>query len=413
MIFSWYYAKNFFERLAMRLKPLLLIAIIPLLLAPLFSQSECDEAYIRAMTEKNPGQQAQLLKDFLAKCGGKGSQYENFANANLSLLNYPGKTPAEAISYGEKALALGGLDNLTKCQVLLQLSALYTQSGQNLDKAKSCALQVTEVAKAAKAKETEGSTTSAAQWDKIIGAGYFTMGQAQEKAKDYRGAVDSYSNSYSLLKNAQILASIKKLGKTLYDAKAYAEAEKAFKTAYTVTKDNDIAVIYAQSLYRNNKDAEALTLFKEIYGRQKSGEIAYNIGIIMAKEAKTNPAATSEAIRYLLEASFTYAPKSQEAMKLAETLFFLNNKELRYNETVTEIQARGKKIEELTETYNTKFGNKDEEDLSDSEKSEMKSLLASIEAEKKVLEKLQSEQNMAIAKFNKLLDDTKARLGIK
>ncbi|MBP1768370.1 MAG: hypothetical protein H6P98_2485, partial [Candidatus Aminicenantes bacterium] len=199
----------------------------------------------------------------------------------------------------------------------------------------------------------------------------------------------------------------------LYDAKAYADAEKAFHTAYTVTKDNDIAVVYAQSLYRNNKDAEALALFKEIYGRQKSGEVAYNIGIILAKEAKTNPTATNDAIRYLLEASFTYAAKSQEAMKLAETLFFLNNKELKYNETVTEIQAKGKKIDELTNSYNTKFGNKDEEDLSDSEKNEMKAILANIETEKKALEKLQSEQSMAIAKFNKLLDDTKARLGIK
>ena len=397
----------------MRKKILLSIVIVPFLFAPLIAQTECDEVYIKAMTEKNPAQQAQLLKDFLATCGGKGSQYENFASANLSLLNYPGKTPAEAISYGEKAISLGGLDDLTKCQLLLQMSALYSQSGQNLDKAKNYGLQVTEVAKAAKAKETEGSTTSAAQWNKMIGAGYFTMGQAQEKAKDFKGAVDSYANSYSLLKNPQIMASIKKLGKALYDAKAYDEAEKAFKTAYAVTKDNDIAVVYAQSLYRNNKDAEALALFKEIYGRQKSGEIAYNIGIIMAKEAKTNPAVTSEAIRYLIEASFTYAAKSQEAMKLAETLFFLNNKELKYNETVTEILAKGKKIEELTGAYNTKYGNKDEEDLSDSEKAEMKAMLANIEAEKKALDKLQSEQNMAIAKFNKLLDDTKLRLGIK
>ena len=397
----------------MRTKAFLFFAIAFLAFATLFAQNPCDDSYIKAMTEKNPGQQAQLLKEFLGKCAGSGSQYENFANANLSLLNYPGKTPAEAISFGEKAISLGGLDDLTKCQVLLQLSALYGQSGQNLEKAKSYGLQVTEAAKAAKSKETEGATTSADQWNKMIGAGYFTMGQAQEKAKDYKGAVDSYANSYTLLKNPQIMASIKKLGKTLYDAKAYADAEKAFHTAYTVTKDNDIAVVYAQSLYRNNKDAEALALFKEIYGRQKSGEVAYNIGIILAKEAKTNPTATNDAIRYLLEASFTYAAKSQEAMKLAETLFFLNNKELKYNETVTEIQAKGKKIDELTNSYNTKFGNKDEEDLSDSEKNEMKTILANIETEKKALEKLQSEQNMAIAKFNKLLDDTKARLGIK
>ena len=395
-------------------KALILLVIPLLLLGSLAAQTDpCDESYIKAMTAQSPAQKAQLLKDFLAKCGGKGNQYENFANANLSLLDYPGKTAAEAITYGEKALALGGLDDLSKCQLLVQISALHTQSGQNLDKAKTYALQVTEVAKAAKAKDTEGSTTSAAQWNKMIGAGYYLLGQAQEKAKDYQGAVDSYANSYALLKDAKILAGIKKLGKTLYDAKAYEAAEKAFKAAYTATKDNDIAAIYAQSLYRNDKDAEALALFKEIYGRKKSGEVAYNIGIILAKQAKTNPAMTNEAIRYLLEASLTYPAQSQQAMKFAENLFFVNNKELKYNETITAIQERNKKIEDLTKTYNTKFGNKDEEDLSDSEKNEMKQIMANIDAEKKAIEKLQAEQTMAIAKFNQLLQDTKTRLGIK
>jgi tetratricopeptide (TPR) repeat protein len=395
----------------MKKKMVVLLAIIPLLFGTLAAQNECDEAYVKAMTSQSPAQKAQALKDFLARCTGKGSQYENFANANLSLLNYPGKTAAEAVSYGEKALALGGLDDLTKCQLLIQLSALYSQSGQNLEKARSYANQVTEVARANKVKQEEAANS--AQWNQFIGAGYFALGQAQEKSKNFKDAVDSYANSYSILKNPQILASIKKMGKTLYEAKAYDDAEKAFKAAYAATKNNDLGVLYAQSLYRNDKDAEALALFKEIYGKEKSGELAYNIGIILAKQAKANPAVATEAIRYLLEASFTYPAQSQQAMKLAENLFFLNNKDLKYNETVTEIQAKSKKIEELTGTYNTKFGNKDEEDLTDSEKTEMKALLANIDTEKKALEKLQSEQNMAIAKFSKLLEDTKVRLGIR
>jgi hypothetical protein len=398
----------------MRKAALVMFAITLLLAGALAAQTnECDETYIKAMTAQSEAQRAQLLKDFLAKCTGKGNQYENFANANLSLLNYPGKTAKEAIDYGEKALALGGLDDLTKCQLLIQVSALYSQSGQNLDKAKSYALQVTEVAKAAKTKDAEGSTTTAAQWNQLIGAGYFALGQAQEKAKDDKSAVDSYVNSYSLLKNGQIMAGIKKLGKALYDAKDYPGAEKASKAAYTVSKDFDSTVFYAKSLYRNNREAEALTYFKEAYAKQKSGEIAYNIGIILAKQAKTNPAVASEAIRYLVEASFTYPSQSQQAMKIAENLFFLSNKDLKYNETVSRIQESNKKIEELTNNYNTKFGGKEEEDLSGNEKAEMKSLLAQIDTEKKALEKLQTDQNMAIAKFNQLLEDTKQRLGIK
>lgn len=395
-------------------KALILAALLPLLVGPLIAQSECDETYVKAMTAQSPGQKAQLLKDFLGTCAGKGSQYENFANANLCLMDYPGQTAADAISYGEKALALGGLDDLTKCQILIKVSALYSQAGQNLEKAKSYALQVTEIAKAAKTKEAEGSTTTAAQWNQFIGAGYFALGQAQEKGKDFGGAVDSYVQSYGMLKNAQIMATIKKLGKTLYDAKNYSAAEKAFKAAYNVSKDYENTVLYAKALYRNDKDAEALALFKDAYTKQKNGgEIAYNIGIILANQAKTNPALANEAVRYLLEASFTYPAQSQAAMKLAETIFFLSNKELKYNETVTQIQAKSKQIEELTAAYNAKFGNKDEEDLSDTEKAEMKSMLAEIEDEKKALDKLQAEQNLAIAKFNKLIEETKTRLGVK
>lgn len=391
-----------------------LLAFAFIMLIPLAAQEGqnlCDEAYIKAMTAQSPAERAQLLKDFISKCGGKGNQYEGFAYANLALLDYPGKTAKEAIDNGEKAISAGGLDDLTKCQVLIQLSALYSQAGQNLEKARNYASQVVEAAKAAKAKQSEAA--NAAQWNQFIGAGYFTLGQAQEKAKNYKSAVDSYLSSYSLLKNPKIMASIKKLGKTLYDAKDFDGAEKAFKAAYTTTKDYDSTVFYAKSLYRNNKNGESLAYFKEAYAKEKSGELAYNIGIILAKDAKANPALAPEAIRYLVEASFTYPSQSEQAMKLAENLFFLSNKDLKYNETVTEIQAINKKIEELTNTYNTKFGNKDEEDLSDAEKAEMKQILATIESEKKALEKLQTDQNMAIAKFTKLLEDTKQRLGIK
>jgi hypothetical protein len=69
-------------------------------------------------------------------------------------------------------------------------------------------------------------------------------------------------------------------------------------------------VVYAQSSTAH-KDAEALAL-GEIYAREKSGEIAYNIGIIMAKEAKTNPAATTEAIRYLLEPASPIPPSPRK-----------------------------------------------------------------------------------------------------
>jgi hypothetical protein len=370
---------------------------------------EANDAYIKAMTAQSPAQKAQMLKDFLSKYAGKGSQYENFASANLAMLAYPGKPPSETITYGEKALQLGGLDDLTRYQVMITVAGVCIQSGQNLDKAKSLALQAVEVSKAAKGKEGE----DASKWNQLAGAAYFVDAQAREKARDYKGAAESYATSYGILKNPQILGSLKKLGKTLYDAKAFAEAEKVFQVISATTKDPELTMLYAGALFKSGKADEALTIYKEIYGRQKNGDVAFNIGIILAKKAQTQPAAGSEAINYLLDASFLSPANSKQAMSMAESLFFTSYKELKWNETVTQITALGKKIEDMTKAYNSKFGDKDEEELNDAQKKEMKDVLASIETEKKNLEKLKESQNLALNKFNAQIEETKKRLGIR
>jgi tetratricopeptide (TPR) repeat protein len=390
---------------------MILIILLALPVLATAQSSDADQAYIKAMTATSPAERAQLLKDFIAKFGGKGSQYENFAYANLSLTQYPGKTIKETIDSGEKALALGGLDDTTKAQLLIQLSAIYAAQGQNFEKAKSYASQVIELAKAAKAKESDPQ--AAGQWNMLIGAGTFALGQASEKVKDLKGAVDAYASSYGILKNSQILDCIKKVGKALYEAKSYADAEKAFRITYQANKDFESTDFLAKTLYRNGRKDEALAYFKEAYAKQKNGDLAFNIGIILAGNSKTNPAIAPEALRFLLEASFLSPANSQQAMSLAESIYFTSNKDLNYNENVQQMEAINQKIDELTQTYNSKFGGKAEEDLTEAEKKEMKSLLAGIEAEKKNLEKIQQAQETVVAQFNKLVEDTKARLGIK
>jgi hypothetical protein len=352
----------------------------------LAAQDEASEAYIKAVTAQNQSQKAQLLKDFVNRYGGKGNQYENFAYANLCLLVYPGKTPKETIDTGEKALALGGLDDLSKYQVLLTVSGVYIQSGQNLDKAKSYALQA---------------------------AAYYVHAQACEKARDFRGSIDSYIQSYYIIKNKQILADLNKLGKTLMDSKNYAEAEKLYQTLYSSAKDEATGTLLARSLYHSGRRDEAITVFKEIYSRKKSGHVAYNIGIILAKDASGNPAQANEAIKYLLEAAFLSEANSKQAMALAENLFFTTNKDIKWNDTVNQITAINKKVDDLTKAYNAKFGNKEEDSLTPADKKEMKSMLDQIETEKKKLEPLKATQTQVIDMFNKLIVDTKTRLGIR
>jgi len=388
------------------------LALILFTYASLPAQTDdAKQAYIKAMTTKNVTERVKLLKEYLAKYVGRGTPYENFVYANLCVLNYSGKTTKETIEYGEKALALGGLDDFNKCNVLLTVSAIYTQRGQNLEKAKNYAFQVVQIAKANKNKESTDATPE--QWNKFIGAGYFTHGQALEKAKYFKEAVNSYINSYKILKNAQIANSLKDVGKSLYDYKFYKDAEKALEIPVSVLKDFASYVFYAKTLYKNNKKEEALKYFKQAYGKQKSGEVAFYVGIILVDKANSNPSVSPEAIRYLLDASFLSAANSKKAMELAESLFFTSDKNLKYNENVKELQMASKNLKTLTSTFNNKFGEKDEEDLSRAEKKEIAALMDEIEFEKRIIQELEAEQKIVLDKFNKLIEETKQRLGIK
>lgn len=386
-----------------------LLTCIFLLSSLISAQTEsAEEEYIKAMQAQSAAQKAKLLKDYLNKYQGQGTKYENFVYANLCLLPYAGKTPQETITYGEKALEAGGLDPLTKASVLITISGTYNSLGQNLDKSKRYALQAVEIGKTN--KNDESATTTPAQWNRLIGLGHFTYGQALAKQKNYQNAVSAYMNSYNILKDISIIKEIKKLAKSLYDSRNYTEAEKAFKVCVDVFKDYASYTYYAKSLYRNKKIDAALKNFKIAYQKQKSGEIAYNIGIIYASQAQNNPDMTDEAVNYLLEASFLSETYSKKAMKMAESLFFTQDPE--YNAKVKQIQESRKKLDELYEKFNEKFGEKEQNELSTSEKMEMRTLNLEIEAEKASIEDLQEEQKQILEKFKNLIEAAKKRLGI-
>jgi tetratricopeptide (TPR) repeat protein len=371
-----------------------------------YGQSESDQAYIKAMTANTPAERVTLLKEFLSKYAGKGGQYENFANANLCLIGWQGKTDQETIGYGEKALALGGLDNVMKCQVMMNVADRFIKQGQ-ADKAKSYAGQLIQAATDAKAKEPE-----AANWNAMIGAGHYLTAQALDKAKDSKGALEAYMTSYGILKDAKILTEVKKLARGLYDAKNYAEAEKVFRTlAQANPKDTESQALIAQCLYKAGKVDEAMALWKESFIKSKSGDLAYNIGITLAKEAKTNPALTNDAIRYLLDAAFLSPAKSKEARALAESLYFSSDKE--WNNRVKLMQESKALIDDWIKTINTKFGDKSEEDLTPDQKREYRKIKESIDKEQKTLDELNAKQKAGVEGFNKILESEKQKLGIK
>jgi tetratricopeptide (TPR) repeat protein len=375
-----------------------------------YGQSESDQVYIKAMTANTPAERMTLLKDFVAKFGGKGVQYENFATANLCIMGWQGKTEQETISYGEKALSLGGLDNVLKCQVLMNVAALFAKQGQ-VDKAKSYSSQLIQTATDAKAKEP-----GAANWDGMIGAGHYLTAQALDKAKDVKGALDEYMTAYGILKDpktqATILAEIKKQAKSFYEAKNYADAEKVFRTlAQANPRDAESLTFVALCLYKGGKVDEAMAMWKDAFAKSKSGDVAYNIGITLAREAKTNPALTNDAIKYLIDAAFLSPAKSKEARALAESLYFSSDKE--WNNRVKLMHESKALIDDWAKTINTKFGDKSEDDLTPDQKREYRKIKESIDKEQKILDDLNAKQKAGVEGFNRILEGEKQKLGIK
>ena len=366
------------------------------------AQNECDDLYIKAMQANSPAERVQFLKDFLVKCSGKGSQYENFANAFLCTAQVK-KPDQETIAYGEKALALGGLDDALKTQVLMQLAVVFNKPGQNAEKAKSHANQLIQAATAAKAKDP-----SNANWNTMIGVGHFIVGQTLEKNKDYKGAVEAYTTSYGILKDGKILVEMKKIANSLYEAKNYAEAERIYRMILQVNpKDVDSPSRIALCLYKSGKVDEALAMWKDSFAKSKSGEMAYNIGITLAKEAKTTPALTGDAIRFLIDAALL-SPKFKDALGMAESLFFGSDKE--WNNRVKSMQESKQLIDEWAKTINTKFGEKSEDDLTSDERREYRILKGNIDKEQKILDDLQTKQKAGIDGFNKIMAEEKQKL---
>jgi hypothetical protein len=370
------------------------------------AQNDCDQMYIKAMQATSPAERAKLLKEYLASCAGKGSQYENFANAFLCTLPFP-KSDQETISYGEKALALGGLDDAVKSQVIYTLAVVSNKVNDSA-KTKAYAQQLIQVSTAGKAKEPEN-----ANWNKFIGIGHFLVGQAAQKANDISGALAAYETSYNLIKDNAILVEVKKIGKSLMDAKKYADAEKVYRFLAGTGKDSESLRIIADILAQTGRKSEALKMFKDMYAKKKTGDLAFNIGILLNQESKTNPALIPEAVNYFLDASLLIQDRNQaqNARKYAESLFMSQDKE--WNNRVKAIQESQKLIEDWTNTINTKFGNKSEDELTSDEKREYRKIKEAMDKEVVRVEAIQAQQKATMDRLEALLAQAKQRVGVR
>ncbi|MFQ6082268.1 MAG: hypothetical protein ACE5WD_02780 [Candidatus Aminicenantia bacterium] len=289
-----------------------------------FLTAQIDEAYqlyLKAATEQKQAKKIQLFKEFLSKYSGQGTPYEKYVYANLALMPGTSKDYSRAIEYGEKALSFSDLDEFTKTQLYIVLSGSYTELGQNLEKAKRYADLAIELAQVNVNRDSTATTPK--QWQRLLGGGYYAKASTLRKLNQDVQAVDYLIKAYNILKNQQIARDLKKVAKTCYNLKRYKEAENACSIAYSVLKDYESTYYYAKALYRNGKKEQALIYFKRAYNKYRHSDIAYNIGIILAKDETR----LDEAINYLAEATvLNNGNISGQAKKLLEHLYFNKKK---------------------------------------------------------------------------------------
>ena len=368
-------------------------------LAGLATAQTADEEYLKAMQISDNCQKIQALDAYITQYAGQGGQYDNYAYAYYCVTPCASKNAAKAIQYGEKALTSQGLDDQMKIAIVYTIAQLHSAQGQ-VDQAKAAAQRLIDMGKASK---------DAALGKKITAAGYDLIGEFAEKAGDYGTAAENYITAYGVLKDAKIAAKVQALGKRLYDQKKFAEAIKVYQALYDSAKDTESAKILAQAYYKAKDTEKALAVYKEAYGRQKSGDLAYNIAVIVVNKAKTNPSLNKEAMDYFIQAALLSPSQSKQCLGIAKNLYLNDNPDLKtLNAQITE---HNKAIEQLTKNFNDKYGDKSEDDLTPAEKVTVRKLKDAIQAEQDAIAGIKARQDSLLDKFDSLVAQVKSRLG--
>jgi len=372
---------------------------LTVLLAGVLTAQTADEEYLKAMQISDNCQKVQALGAYITKYAGQDGQYDKYAYAYYCVTPCSSKDAAKAIQYGEKALAGGGLDDQMRIAIVATIAELHASQGQ-LDQAKAAAQRLVDLGKAMK---------DAALGKKVTAAGYELAGDFAVKAGDFGSAADNYITAYGVGKDPKTAAKVQSLGKRLYDQKKFAEAIKVYQALYASAQDTESAKILAQAYYKAGDIDKALATYKEAYAKKKSGDLAYNIAVILANKAKTNSSLNPEAMNYFIEAGLLNPSESKKCLGIAQNLFLGDNKDLKAS--YAKIEEHQKVIEQLTKNFNDKYGDKTEDDLTPAEKVTVRKLKDAIQDEQDAIARIQAQQKGFIDKFNALVTQVRSRLG--
>jgi tetratricopeptide (TPR) repeat protein len=382
----------------MKRTPIAIVTLV-LALAGLAAAQSADEDYLKAMQISDKCQQVQALESWIAKYGGQGTTNEHWAYAYYCLTPCASKNMQKAAEAGEKALGMEGLDAQIKIGLLATIPSLYDQAGQK-DKANAAAHKLIDFGKASGDAKLGGQ---------LQAGGYELLGRFAEKAGDYGAAAQAYITGYGIFKAPSLSKQLSGLANTLYKGGKFAEAEQVFRQFYAADQGPESAALLGQTLYKQGKVDEALAIYKEGYARKRTGPLAQNIAVLLNAQVKTDHSKTMEAVNANIEAGLLNPPQQKNFLGMAQNLFVGQDKELA--SSYAKIEEHKKAIEEFNKTIDTKFANKTEEDLSESDKRLLKTLNANIEAENQAIVQIQASQKDVLAKFNALVAQAKTRLG--
>jgi tetratricopeptide (TPR) repeat protein len=380
-------------------RTLFAIVALAFVLAGLAAAQSADEEYLAAMQKQDPCQKAQALDAYITKYAGQGTTNEHWAYAYYCLSPCASTPAQKAAEYGEKALAMPGLDNETKTQLMVAVPQYYYKAGLT-DKAEAATRRLIDYGKSL----GEGKTGVQLQ-----AAGYVMIGQAAEKAGDYGKAAQNFITAYRLLPDPGISKLLNGLAATLYKNGKFAESEQVFRQFYAADKGPESAMLLGQTLYKQNKIDEALAIYKEGFAIKKTAPLALNIAILMNSKVKDNPSLTNETITALIQAAILNPKESKNLLGQAQNLFVGQDKELA--SSYAKIEEHRKAIEEFNKTIDSKFAGKTMDELSESDKRLLKTLNDNIEAENQAIAQIQAGQKSVLDKFNTLVAQIKSRMG--
>lgn len=286
--------------------------------------------YLKAVSEKDPGQKVLLLKEFIAKYGQEQDKYVNYAYTQLTEATYQVKQYDETIVYGEKSLESADIAESSKLHVLNLLANAYQVSGKDLEKASKYAEAMIELSRAVIEKTNQANLDADkrqvfidTQKKYYIAGGYRIQSLVFfENSKSNPAllndaavkAMEAYKNDASETNHRLVLL----LANELYKKNQITAAITAVESVTDESKlDEKTSGFLAGLHYKAGNKEKAVFYYEKAYQARQKVETALKIGKLVYKQD------IDKGIQYFADAFvMSKLDKNSDAFKYLQELYY-------------------------------------------------------------------------------------------